>query len=397
MASAGPVGSIRPQALVPAPRLSRASSFSSVAHARAAYYQTPHGSALAQAAPAPTAPPATLAAPAAPLPAALRHQAGPPCETAAWEPTDDGLRAALDCFRRRVAAGGLQANAGLADNTELSAFLVRSVDPRRQAPLELLRLAQLVYAIGATVPFGRGSAMNAAVSHASVALDRALFATVGAFEGMLCPVEDFPLTLEEIVMLMEQCVCMRILPPKSTFARMLNIYVDRGNAGIQVVLRLFAVWLATNAEHGCMGCPTIMLYKSALRTLLPALHMLPAADLRMLVACQHAVTGPFGNSVVYQSLLPHICKAAVLGMHAGRLSRCEASEVAEAAVEAAGAVYAPRGASLQSSLDTWMVEEALRAPAAENNIAAWEHTRHIANLLSMAVVFAASAALGRAA
>ena len=73
---------------------------------------------------------------------------------------------------------------------------VRSVDPRRQAPLELLRSAQLVYAIGATVPFGRGSAMNAALSHASVALDRALFATVGAFEGMLCPVEDFPLTLE---------------------------------------------------------------------------------------------------------------------------------------------------------------------------------------------------------
>lgn len=82
---------------------------------------------------------------------------------------------------------------------------------------------------------------------------------------------------------------------------------------LQVVLRLFAVWLATSAEHGCVGCPTIMLYKSALRTLLPALHTLPAADLRMLVACQHAVTGPFGNSVVYQSLLPHICKAAVLG------------------------------------------------------------------------------------
>ena len=148
---------------------------------------------------------------------------------------------------------------------------------------------------------------------------------------------------------MEQCVRARILPPKSTFARMLNIYVDRGNAGtqvrqrpfavparplptarrpdresapptralrphaLQVVLRLFAVWLATSAEHGCVGCPTIMLYKSALRTLLPVLHTLPAADLRMLVACQHAVTGPFGNSVVYQSLLPHICKAAVLG------------------------------------------------------------------------------------
>ena len=80
----------------------------------------------------------------------------------------------------------------------------------------------------------------------------------------------------------------------------------------QQIVRLFAVWLAAGTEHGCLGCPMPTLYRSALRTLLRKLHTLTAAELLMLVECQHAERGPFGNTAIYQTYLPEISKAAVL-------------------------------------------------------------------------------------